>query len=79
MYIGYTRTVPSVRTFCTGTEVAMKGGKGRKKKDFRYCFLTEKLSWDGQVSAEGGAGAEALQRELQEAEAGVECGTRGRG
>ena len=59
----------------------MKGGKGRKKKDFRYCFLTEKLSWDGQVSAEGGAGAEALQRELQEAEAeaGAEYGTRGGG
>ena len=57
----------------------MKSGKGRKKNDFRYFCLTEKLPWDGQVSAEEGAGAEALQRELQEAEAGVECGTRGRG
>ena len=49
--------------------------------EFRYFCLAEKLSWDGQVSAEEGAGAEALQRVLQEAgaEAGVECGTRGGG
>ena len=59
----------------------MKSGKDRKKMEFRYFCLAEKLSWDGQVSAEEGAGAEALQRVLQEAgaEAGVECGTRGGG